>query len=161
VTTLYVLRHVKSSWVDAALDDHDRPLSPRGTRAGAALRRHLEKADVRPALVLCSTATRTRATLDLVLPALGGPEVVLRRDLYAASADALLEALRVAPADSVLLVGHNPGLQDLVLELARPGPLRDRVAEKLPTGGLATLDVDAFEPGGATLVDVVVPRDLR
>ena len=74
---VHVLRHAKSSWDDPGLDDHDRPLAPRGKRAGAAMARWIAAHDVRPAVVLCSSAVRARATLELVLPALGEPSVLV------------------------------------------------------------------------------------
>jgi phosphohistidine phosphatase len=160
VRTLIVLRHAKSSWGETGLPDHDRPLAPRGRRAGAALARHVAEAGVAPELVLCSTALRARQTLDLVLPALGEPQVSLEAGMYLASAEAIVERLRVLTAEVVMLVGHNPGLQDLVLHLSRAGPLRDLVAGKFPTGALATLEVDILAEAGATLVDLVVPREL-
>src|SRR5690348_13288349 len=121
--SLFVLRHAKSSWDDAALADHERPLAPRGRRAAERIAEHLSRTHVEPELVLCSTATRARQTLDLVRPALGSPKVSLEDELYGASAGGLGARLRRVPDDveSVLLVGHNPGLQDLVLELASAG----------------------------------------
>ena len=75
---------------------------------------------VRPQLVLCSTAVRARQTLERVLPALGDPEVVYEDGLYHVPADLLLERLRALPdrVGQAMLVGHNPGLQELALELA-------------------------------------------
>ena len=87
--------------------------------------------------------------------------------LYAASADTLLERIGAFPdeVDDAMLVGHNPGVMDLVLLLARPGSLRDRASENVPTGALAVLDLDArrwpdVSAGSATLRRFVVPRDL-
>jgi len=163
---LYLLRHAKSSWDDPGLRDHERPLAPRGRRAAAKLGDHLRTEGVRPELVLCSSAVRARETLERISDALGEAEVHVERDLYAADAAELLERLREV-ADtigSVLMIAHNPGLQDLALELARTGGDLPRLREKLPTGSLATL---AFEggwrdlaPGAATLLALVVPRDL-
>jgi len=116
--------------------------------------------------VLCSPAIRARQTLARVRRALGDPKVSFDEALYAADADELLERLRAVPAgvETVLVVGHNPGLQDLALELASTGAGLGRLREKLPTGGLATL---AFEgtwqdlaPGKARLVGFIAPRDL-
>ena len=120
---LYLLRHAKSSWKDTSLPDHDRPLSGRGRRAAKAIARHLREQDLEPQLVLCSTARRARETLERIQPALGAATVEFEHDLYAASADALLERLRRVPdtVASVMLIGHNPGLQDS--PRARPRPL--------------------------------------
>jgi len=158
---LWLLRHLKSSWDEPGLADHDRPLGPRGRKAGKHVRQWLAEHDVRPDLVLCSTAVRARATLDLVAPALADPTVVFEDGLYHAWAENLLERLQgVAPGiDSVLLIGHNPGFHDLVALLAPPGPAA------FPTGALAELLVPAddwsdLQPGRAELSRLVVPREL-
>ena len=165
---VYVLRHAKSSWEDAALADHDRPLAARGRRAATAMCAHLHAQGVDPDLILCSTAVRTRETLERIEPALRGQETSVERALYGASADALIARLRQLPTEcaSVLLIGHNPGLQDLALELARPRPERDAVAAKFPTAALATLEARIASwrelgTGTADLVAFVRPRDLE
>jgi len=167
VKRVLLLRHAKSSWKDASLADHDRPLSGRGRAAAKAIGRHLGDEGVQPRLVLCSTAKRARETLLRIEPALGRHEVRAERQLYGASADALLARLRRLPdkVDTVLVIGHNPGLQDLALALAAAGPARDQVAEKYPTAALATLELVGehwreLGPGGAELVAFVRPRDL-
>ena len=164
---LYLLRHAKSSWDEPGLADHDRPLAPRGLRAASAMRRHLEEEHVAPELVLCSTAARARATLDGVRPVLGGAAVRFEAELYGASAHELLARVRAVAASvrSVMLIGHNPGLQDLALCLARPGAHVHELGEKFPTGALATLafrgaDWRALERGRAELAAFVRPRDL-
>lgn len=165
---LYLLRHAKSSWDDPVVADHDRPLAKRGRRAGAAIARHIEEHGIEPALVLCSTARRARETLELVAPALGGAPVAFEDELYAASAAELLERLRRVPDDvaSVLMIGHNPGMQQLMLRLARPHPELAAVAEKFPTAALATLTFagdrwSRLDSETSELVGVVRPRDLR
>lgn len=164
--SLFVLRHAKSSWDDPALADHDRPLAPRGRRAAERIAEHLSRTHVEPELVLCSTATRARLTLELVQPSLGSPTVLLEDELYGASAGELLARLRRVPEDveSVLLVGHNPGLQDLVLELASTGESLERVEAKFPTGALATLTLaepwSRLAARSAALAAYVVPREL-
>jgi phosphohistidine phosphatase len=164
--TLYLLRHAKSSWDDPARADHDRPLAPRGLRAARRMARHLREAGVAPDLVLCSSAVRARQTLELVQPALGDAAVRVEDGLYAATADRLLERLRALPEPvrSVMLVGHNPGLQDLALDLAARGSRLPELAAKLPTGALVTLRTDGpwatLETGAAELVDLVAPRSV-
>ena len=112
--------------------------------------------------MLCSSAVRTRETLDAILPSLGDPEVSYEDELYGAWSEQLLERVREVPAGvgSVLVVGHNPGISDFALELADDARLHDG----FPTGALATLDVPGawavLEPGGARLVAFVVPREL-
>jgi phosphohistidine phosphatase len=167
VKRLQLLRHAKSSWDDPGLSDRDRPLAPRGRKAARRLARWAEANGVRPELALCSPALRATDTLERLLPALGAPEVAIDERLYHASAETLLSCvhgLREPVADA-LLVGHNPGLADLCLLLARPGPERERVSENLPTGALATLELDvrewsAVRPGCAVLSGLVLPREL-
>lgn len=159
--TLWILRHAKSSWDDVGLPDHERPLAPRGRKASKRVSRFAEASGVRPQLVLCSTALRARDTLARVLPGLGEPAVEQQRTIYLASADTLLALLRrVGPdVESVMLVGHNPGLHDLVCALAPPGP------EALPTGALAEvrLEIEAWSeiaPGSGLLARLTLPREL-
>jgi phosphohistidine phosphatase len=168
VRRLYLLRHAKSSWDDDTLRDRDRPLAPRGRRATKRIARWARKHDVRPQLVVSSSAVRARETLQGVLPGLGQPEVWFEVALYAASAETLLGRVRALPdeAEQAMFVGHNPGLGDLLLLLAGPGDLRKRAETKLPTGALATLEADVerwadLEPGGARVVSLVVPRQLK
>ncbi len=164
---IHLLRHAKSSWDDPALDDHDRPLARRGLKASARLARWIRESNVRPGLVLCSTAVRARETLVRIEPALEAPAVVFEAGLYHAWADDLLARLQTVADDvaEVLLVGHNPGLEELCMLLAAPGELRDRVVVDLPTGALATLEAQVgrwadLAPAGATLIEVVLPREL-
>ena len=100
--------------------------------------RWAKKHDIRPQLVVCSSAVRARQTLQGVLPGLGDPTVWVEVTLYAAGAETLLARVRALPeeVDEAMLVGHNPGLMELLLALAGPGPLRDRARENLPTGAL-------------------------
>jgi phosphohistidine phosphatase len=160
---LYLLRHAKSSWKEQGLADHDRPLAPRGRRAARALARHLRD---EPELVLCSTARRARETLAGIEPALGRSEIRLEPELYGAGPAALLERLREISAHvgSVMVIGHNPGLQELALLLARDGSTE--LGAKFPTGALATLAFRGpgwaeLDRGAAELVEFVRPRDLK
>jgi phosphohistidine phosphatase len=167
VSTLYLLRHAKSSWDDPSLPDDERPLAPRGRRDGKRIAEHLRRLEIEPELVLCSSAARTRETLELVRPALGGATVLVEDELYAASSDQLLARVRQVPdaVASVLVIGHNPGLERLGLALASTGDELERLEEKFPTGALATLELaDGWSraaPGGATLTAYVVPKQLR
>ena len=165
--TLHLLRHAKSSWDDESLGDHERPLSPRGLRDAKRIGKHLGTLSAPPDLVLCSSAVRTRQTLDLVKSSLGDATVHVEEGLYGASAGELLERLRDLPeaARSALVIGHNPGIQDLTLDLAAPGPLLDAVSVKFPTCALATLALgdrtwSSVKPGDAELVRFTIPRDL-
>jgi len=167
VRRLHLLRHAKSSWDDPALPDHDRPLAPRGRRAAARLAGWLEDNEVRPQLVLCSTAKRARDTLALLTGSLGEPPASLEDDLYHASATGLLARIRDVDDEvqEAMLIGHNPALQELCLLLAAASPERDGVAGKLPTGALVSLELDIDDwadagRGRARIVGLVRPRDL-
>ncbi len=120
---LIVVRHAKSDW-SAGVADHDRPLAGRGRREAVLVGRWLREHSVDIDLVLCSSAKRTRQTWKRVAAQLDpqrvhGIELRVEERLYAASDRALLRVVRALPdsARAVLLVGHNPGLEDLVAEL--------------------------------------------
>jgi phosphohistidine phosphatase len=168
VKRLYLLRHAKSSWDDPELSDHDRPLAKRGRRASKLIAEHLGRERIRPALILCSSARRTRETLDRIAPAMGAKrEVRIERELYRADAMDLLGLLRGLPDDvgSVMLIGHNPAIQDLGLALAGRGPVVGMMQEKFPTGALATLEFDGpwreLAPGAGSAVAFIKPRELE
>jgi phosphohistidine phosphatase len=164
---LHLLRHAKSSWGDSTLADLERPLAPRGRKAAKRIADWAASHDVRPQVVACSSAVRARETLQRVLPGLGEPEIWTEVSLYAASAETLLARVQALPdeVEEAMLIGHNPGFQELVLLLAEQGELRDRAAAKLPTGALATLETDVpgwaeIKPGQMRLSSFVIPRDL-
>jgi phosphohistidine phosphatase len=164
-STLYLLRHAKSSWADESVPDLQRPLAPRGRRAAQQLAQHLRDHRIAPEVVLCSPALRTRQTLELIQPGLGAQaEVLIEDDLYGAGEDQLLARLRSLPDDvsSVLLIGHNPGIQDLAVLLVGGGADRDQLRAKFPTAALATIGVARgwaeLGPGKAKLVAFRVPR---
>jgi phosphohistidine phosphatase len=160
---LHIARHAKSSWEDHDLPDHDRPLAARGRKAAKRMAKHLRDEGISPSLVLCSSARRTRETLERVEP---GGDVRVERELYGASASELLERLRRVPDEtqSVMLIGHNPAVQELALELAADGDRLADVERKFPTCALATLSVrgrwSELEAGAAELVAFVRPKDL-
>jgi phosphohistidine phosphatase len=166
---LFVLRHAKSSWDDPGLDDHDRPLAPRGLQAVRMLGEHLRARGIQPEQVLCSTARRTRETFDGVAP---GGELQIEPDLYTAGTAELVERLRRVPPDtsSVMVIGHNPTMQTLILRLTGNGHSPEssdlsEVQRKFPTGALATLTFECewseLGPGCAKLVALIRPKDLH
>ena len=163
---LFVLRHAKSSWDNPGLEDHERPLAPRGQRACAVMAEHLRTNAINPGLVLCSSSRRTRETLEGVAPT---GEHVIEPQLYSASAEEVLDRLRRVPDDlsSVMVIGHNPTLQMLVLRLTRDdgdGAARSAVERKFPTGALATLTFECgweeLAAGSAHLVEFLTPKGL-
>jgi phosphohistidine phosphatase len=168
---LYLFRHAKSSWDNPSLDDFDRPLAPRGEAASKSMARYFELADVHPDLVLCSPSARTRATLANVRAALGSPGSVKFDDaLYHAGSATLMDFLRAVPTDlgSVMVIGHNPGLESLAHRLVGDGD-SDEIAKmrsKFPTAALAILVLPAggwseIGRGSCKLHSFVVPRDLE
>ena len=144
---LLLLRHAKSSW-DNELADHDRPLNARGERAATLMGAYMRQAGLIPDLTLCSTAVRTRETLAWVESAIGTKlKVDYQSGLYMASGGQIADAIRAAPDDvrTVLLIGHNPGMEEAALRLSEPdgNGLRDDIAAKYPTGALSVIDFDA------------------
>jgi phosphohistidine phosphatase len=166
--TLLLLRHAKSDW-DQAREDHERPLAPRGRRAAKRMGAHLAESGVRPDLVLCSTALRARDTWRFAAAALGAePELELVPELYLASPARILERVRSAPdrCHTLLVVGHNPGFQELAVQLAggpRSAP-GERIG-KFPTAALARFTLAnggwrGLAPGKVQLADFVRPSEL-
>ncbi|WP_037672489.1 histidine phosphatase family protein [Streptomyces griseus] len=164
---LAVLRHAKSAWPEG-VPDRQRPLAPRGRRDAPAAGRALAEVDCLPDLALCSTARRARETWELASAQWGTPPPV-RYDprLYAAEMPELLGVVQETPAEvaTLLLVGHNPGLEELVLALAGDGldDLLDDVRLKFPTSAIALLSWRGttwrdLAPGTALLTWTAVPR---
>ena len=146
--TLIVLRHAKSSWSESGISDADRPLAPRGRKAAPRMGAFIAEALPAPSHVLCSTARRARQTLDLVLPLLPvQPVVDYLPELYLTDPETHLACLQALPADvsCAMIVGHNPDLQDLALELAGSGKSEalERLATKFPTAAVAGLTFEA------------------
>ncbi|HWK37162.1 histidine phosphatase family protein [Sphingomonas sp.] len=169
--TLTLLRHAKSGWDDPVARDFDRPLNGKGHRATTAVGRNLRAMPLTFDHVVASPAARVVETLGGVSEGYGRELVAAwDRRLYLASPTTLLDVIHELPddADRVLLAGHNPGLEDLVLLLvpdAVDDALRDAVETKFPTGSVAVLTFAGdrwadVAPGGAKLERFVRPRDL-
>lgn len=169
VRRLIVLRHAKSDWPEGVADP-ERPLADRGRLDAPRAGRWLEEEGLLPDRVICSPARRTRETLALVSGVWSfAPPVEYDSRVYAAGIASLLAVVRGAPpsARSVMLVGHNPGMQGLTVALAgdegSEGDI-ERVAEKYPTCAIAVLEVpgtwSALAPGGAQLARFAVPREF-
>ncbi len=151
---LSLLRHAKSSWDDNVKGDFDRPLNKRGCEAAVLMGAFLEESVGAPDCVLCSSAVRTRETLDLIAPVFAArPHIEYSRGLYLASPHDILKAIGAAPQQyaHILVIAHNPGLHMLALELADPArsstPDLGRLGEKFPTAALAhfEFDIDAWD----------------
>ncbi len=170
---LLLLRHAKSSWDDPMLADHARPLNARGRRAAQAMATAMRDLGLAPDVVLVSSARRTLQTLEAISPFADSPLVEPMDDIYLAPWPRLMDILRKVPetARSVLLIGHNPGLQDLALALAGAKGMAGasasaarRMAEGFPTCALAEFSVATpwhdLEEGGGRLIRFLVPADL-
>jgi phosphohistidine phosphatase len=169
--TLSLLRHAKSSWTNPTLPDRERPLAKRGQADAPIMGKAMVERGIDPEFVLCSSARRTRDTLDLVLPEFKvEPKVVYEDALYHATPAEMLEMVRgIKPGSSrVMLVGHNPEIHALALDLIGSGPkhFRDRLREKYPTAGLAVINFASgqwsnISVNSGTLNLFLTPRELR
>lgn len=169
--TLGLLRHAKSDWTDARARDFDRPLNARGERGARLMGQHIKAAGYPFARVIASPAVRVAETIERAGEAWGRAFAIeWDRRIYLASSQTLIDLLRELPDSlpSVLLVGHNPGLEDVIFDLVPDdgsSPLREEVEVKFPTATFAvlTLPVDKWSDiaeGTAKLVELTRPRDL-
>ena len=161
--TLLILRHAKSSWSDASLNDHERPLNRRGRRDAPRIGALLLDESLIPDLIICSSARRAQETAEGVATASGyaGP-IIATRDLYHADADLYLSAAREHGSDyeSLMVVGHNPGIEELMEQLANGW-------YRMPTAALAEvrLDItnwlDLEDDAVGQLANLWLPRELK
>jgi phosphohistidine phosphatase len=167
VKTLFLLRHAKSDY-PPGVRDFDRPLNPRGRAAAARMGEELRRLGLAADHILASPAARVTETLALVSDGYGGRMPVdFREELYLATPETLLALVAATDDehDGLLVVGHNPGLQQLALQLGSTGPCHDAIRAKYPTGGLTeiALPVERWseieEPG--PIVRFLRPRDLE
>jgi phosphohistidine phosphatase len=168
---LGLFRHAKSDWHDRAARDFDRPLNERGRKGAALMGRYIDDHGARWERVISSPAVRAAQTIELAAEAAGRTvPVEWDRRVYLASSVTLADLLRevAEPTKSVLLIGHNPGLEDLIFDLVPDdgsSPLREVVEEKFPTAAFAVLELDIeqwedLDDGCARLVHLMRPRDL-
>ena len=167
---ILLLRHAKSDWKDYTLADFDRPLSPRGRKAAPRVAAWIRGRDLVPDRVLCSAARRTAETWELMVPELGEIPVMHRRALYHASPHAILKQLvkQDDGADTVAVVGHNPGIAEFAYRYSVFGNDKKiaRMRRKYPTGALAVISfrIDRWAdlPGASgTLEYYVRPKQLK
>jgi phosphohistidine phosphatase len=169
--TLTILRHAKSSWDDAGREDFDRPLNDRGWKAARRMGREMKRRKMGFDIALASPAARVRETLDGVAETYGefGFPVRFERQIYLAERATLLDLVRELPenAGRALLVGHNPGLERLIVELTTDDSkgFRHEVAGKYPTAALAVIELSTkhwrdVAPGGGKIVELILPREL-
>jgi phosphohistidine phosphatase len=167
---LLLLRHAKSDWSRPGQPDRNRALNARGRSAAPIVGAYLAQHGLVPELALVSTAERTRETWALLAPHLPRmPKVVFEDRLYNAGPDAILELVQEAPrgAATLLVLGHNPGMQQLAAALSASGDVetRARIGEKFPTAALAVIGFAAADWAGARvqggrLERFVVPAKL-
>lgn len=163
---LILLRHAKSDWPDGA-SDIDRPLAPRGREAAPKIAAYLAAEGLIPDRVLVSPARRTQETWDLVRPALGTVPDETVPQIYEAPVSRLLDVVRSIPDEvaTALMIGHNPGFQDLARLLSKPGDARRALTKKYPTAGIAVIDLPAtawgeVEAGEGEVERFVTPKTL-
>jgi phosphohistidine phosphatase len=157
--SLLLFRHGKSSWDQEFVHDHQRPLAKRGRRAAARMGQLLQRAGQIPERILCSTAVRTRQTMDIAGDAGAWQAAVEYSDrIYEAAVGQLLELVREAPdaSPSLMLIGHEPGLSGVV-EACTGGQVR------FPTAAIARIDFAMASwrevgPGRGRLVWLLPPR---
>jgi phosphohistidine phosphatase len=164
-----LLRHAKSDRSVPGMRDHDRPLNPRGREAAPRVGAYMASHALIPDLVVCSTATRTRETWDLVAAALAAPpQVRYDERIYRNDPGALMDIVRTTQnSDTLLLIGHNPSFQMFaeLMVASGHGDARQRLREKFPTAGLAVIDfaIDSWErvhPHSGRLDRMITPRLL-
>lgn len=158
---LILMRHAKSDW-SASGDDHSRPLNKRGQASAPAMGAWLRDQGWLPDEVLCSSSTRTRQTLDL----LGLPKVETRfeRALYLAEGDEIIDVMRGASGDCVLLLGHNYGIADCAQQLVAEPPDHPRFSD-YPTCATSLIRFDITDwgyllPGTGICDDFAIPREV-
>jgi phosphohistidine phosphatase len=170
--TVTIFRHAKSGEKNNPnMQDFDRPLAARGLKAAPKMGAALRERKLRPNLILCSPSVRTRQTLALAAPEAwdNSPKIRYEDRIYEASAHTLFQALKALPEDvsHVMIVGHNPGLQDLAAELSPAGSdARENFEEKLPTASVASFDFDTerwskLQPGTGELRLSIAPNSLK
>lgn len=171
---LLLLRHAKTVPAGPGIEDHERELTARGRDDAPKLGHYIEKKGYDPDLILASTARRTVETVELVTDEISSPQRIdYLEALYLAEPEVILSIIRLAPdkMTSVMVVGHNPGLEQVATLLAREPVKRrerdrfDQIEEKFPTAAMAVLDFDVSRwrdvmPGEGALADFVRPRDL-
>lgn len=167
---LLLLRHAKSSWDNPQLKDFDRPLAPRGRAVAPLIGQELSALGWHPRMALVSSSARTRETWQLLSASLKHtPSPTFRDTLYEATADQLLAEVHRTPeiVGTLLVLGHNPGLEEFAVRLAGDGSddaaLR-QLRKKFPTAGLARLAFtgrwDELQFGAARLLDCLRPKDF-
>ena len=165
---LIIMRHAKSDWSTDAKTDFDRPLRKRGRKSAASIATWLKKNNIVPDVITCSPAKRAKDTALIVCKNLEIPSSIIKYDerIYESSLAELLDVVTDFGRDAVnfLLVGHNPGLDDLLNYLSMETPQRNGSGKLMTTAAVAILDFGSgpvnAKRKGAKLVQLVRPKDL-
>lgn len=167
---LAILRHAKSDWGNPGQTDFERPLNKRGRKAAKKVGRELKARGFSCDRIVCSPATRARETVErFEIGYESLPPVSFEPQLYMCSTGTLIGVINSLSddADTVMIVGHNPGFHDIVLRMTRANGngLREKVGANYPTGAFALIDfpVDKWndvEPASGEIRDVIFPREL-
>ena len=165
--SLFLLRHAKSAWDDSVERDFDRPLNERGRVAAQAVGQAMGSTGLRFDHVLASPARRVVQTIQEMVTTFGDIDLHYEQRLYLASTQTLLDIVHGAEdwIGRLLLIGHNPGLEQLALLLGRPGPIRAEIEQKYPTATLVSISFQTrhwrdVAAGAGTLEHFIRPRDL-
>lgn len=164
---LYLLRHGKSNWGNSHTSDFDRQLNPRGISDAHHMGLHMNTLEDEIELILCSSAKRTRQTLDTLESCWKHqPSIVIDESLYGTDRAAVLD--RISEIDkstkSMLVIGHNPWVWELAFELSPHGEVKDRISQKYPTCSLATFVFENkswnIQDSVANSATFVTPKEL-
>jgi phosphohistidine phosphatase len=167
MSRLFLLRHAKAGWAEPGMRDFDRPLEPLGRTDADAIGAAMRTNSYIPDLVLCSSAKRARETLDWVARHIGSVRIIHSDSLYSTDAAGYVEFIRAtANGDQVLLVGHNPMMEDVATALSGGGDAnaRSTLGAGFPTSALAVIRFDGSlsetAPGKGHLEAFLTPADL-
>lgn len=166
---LILMRHAKSSWDNSDLDDHERPLNARGVAGAAKMGEWLKNLNLKPDHGIVSDAVRAQQTWSGVLNIIGDVRATHTREMYLAGPDGMLDLIQKAPdaAQTVMLVGHQPGMSALTQLLADGSEpaMRTRAYGAFTTGATAVLDIPVetwkhVQFGAATFRRFATPKEL-
>lgn len=168
IRELFIVRHAKSDWSQAVARDFDRPLTKRGEKDAPLIAKWLKEQHIKPELLISSPAQRAKQTADAIISQLQIPQQNISFDkrLYLASTDTLLDVLSELNHDltAVMLIGHNPGLENLIIHLSQDALPYKHDAKLLTTANVAQLRFkfawNSIQPKEAQLINFVRPRDL-
>ena len=166
MTRLFLLRHSRAGWAEPGMRDFDRPLDEAGTRGAVAAGRAMRERDYAPDLVICSSARRARETLDCVARVLDTGRIIYTEGLYSTDAAGYVDIIAEAPkAESLLLIGHNPMMEDVAMALSGDGDetANGSILNGFPTSGLAVIRfagaLSFVAPGKGYLEAFVTPAE--